>query len=131
LGYEVPHIAAELGFDWQQSTTGPDTAAATGAGSFELIDKFANGWLALTLVLAAIGVALWDRIWLPALVCLGIASFAAVWLTAGIFEGAIAAASAARWAAAIYALVWGAVFIVRDELRMAARRLPWLRWSRF
>ena len=56
---------------------------------------------------------------------------AAVSLAAGHFEHSMAAASASRWAAAIYALLTGAAYIVRDPLRATFKRLPWLRWERF
>src|SRR5262249_14769249 len=90
-----------------------------------------HGWIALAVVLAAIAVSLWERVSVAATVGLGIATFAAVSLAAGHFEGTIAVASASRWTAAIYTLVWGALYIARDPLRAFCKRLPALRWDRF
>ena len=61
----------------------------------------------------------------------GAVLFAAVSLAAGHFEQSVAAASASRWSAAIYALLTGAAYIARDPLRATLKRLPWLRWDRF
>jgi hypothetical protein len=112
----VPLAGWELGFD-----------GALG----DFLTSEARGWVVLAVVLAGLFAALWERVNLLALVGLGIASFAAVWLAAEPFHQYAAAASAVRWAAGIYALVWGAAFIARDQLRRGAKSLPWLRWASF
>ena len=119
-----PLVGWELGFD----------AAWTGTAEFPgqgLLTVEGRGWIALVVVLVGLAIALYERVNIFALAGLGIASFAAVWLAGEPFHEHAAAASAVRWAAGLYSLVWGVAFIARDQLKAAANRLPWLRWSQF
>src|SRR5262249_21265633 len=80
---------------------------------------------------AALMVSLWERVSVAATVGIGIAAFAAVSLAAGHFDSSAAVASASRWASAIYAIVAGAAYIARDELRLPLKALPFLCWRPF
>jgi hypothetical protein len=124
MAWTQPLVGWELGFDaaWSGTSEYPGQGLLTVEG---------RGWIALAVVLAGLIIALYERVNIFALAGLGIASFAAVWLAAEPFHEHAAAASAVRWAAGIYSLVWGAAFIARDQLKAAAKRLPWLRWSQF
>src|SRR5207247_2757823 len=106
----LPDIGWELNFD-------PYIRSPSLATAGELPDALRYGWIALAVVLAALAVSLWEPIGVAATVGLGSVTFAAVSLAAGHFEHSMAAASASRWAAAIYALLTGAAYIVRDPLR--------------
>jgi hypothetical protein len=118
----APHVAWELGF----GDAVIEQANGIGAGVLSTLNL---SWIALAAVLAALMASLWERVWLPAAVGVGLATFAAVWLAAGHFESSVASASAARWAAAIYALAWASLYIARGPLLAAARRLSWLKWD--
>jgi hypothetical protein len=122
LAAALPLVGWELGFGEQA----PGTAAA-----HDGLVLHARGWIALAVIVTALAVSLWERVSLPAAVGLGVASLAAVWLAAREFEAAIAVASAARWAAAIYAVCWAAIYVARDRLHAAAKRISALRWDRW
>jgi hypothetical protein len=124
IAWTQPLVGWELGFDPRQS----DTAEFSVQG---LLTVEGRGWIVLVVVLVGLAIALYERVNVFALAGLGIASFAAVWLAAEPFHEHAAAASAVRWAAGIYSLVWGAAFIARDQLKTAAKQFPWLRWSQF
>jgi hypothetical protein len=121
--WAMPQVGWELGFPIKDlgGATLLDESLAGWAG---------RGWLALAVILTGLVVSLWERVNIPALIGLGVASFAAVWLAAEPFQDQAAAASAVRWAAGIYAVVWGAVFIARDQMLLGAKQLAWLRWDR-
>jgi hypothetical protein len=92
-----------------------------------------HGWLALALVVAALLVSLWERVTLPALIGLGVATFSAVWIAAGhagLFEATSAVGDAARFAAALYAIVWAAAYVARVPIITAAKQITALRWGR-
>src|SRR5207244_9113931 len=65
-----------------------------------------------------------ERVTVAVLIGVGIATFGGVWLASSHYEAANAAASAARWAAGIFAVIWGAAFIARDLLVGRPSRLP-------
>lgn len=116
----APHVAWELGIGQPAS---PALVSLLGV-------RLLYGWIALAAILLALLGSLWERVTLPALIGLGIASFSAVWLVATHGQGLVAAASAARWAAAGYALLWAAIFIARDPLFAFFKHSRALRWSR-
>ena len=120
----LPDIGWELNFEPYMRS--PSLAAAG-----ELPSALQYGWIALAVVLAALAVSLCERVSVAATSGVGIATFAAVSLAAGHFQPAAAAASASRWAAAVYAVLWGALYISRDPLRAACKQITWLRWDRF
>ena len=123
MAWALPDVAWELGITIKPST--PQSLLEKGIAGIA-----GRGWLALAVLLTGLLVSLWERVSIAALIGLGIASFAAVWLTAQPFQDQVAAASAVRWAAAIYAIVWGAAFIARDHALLGAKQLTWLRWDR-
>jgi hypothetical protein len=124
--WTLPLVGWELGFDvaagaLQNKSPAPEL----------LLGNEGRGWVALVVVLCSLLVALWERVNFPALVGLGIASFAAVWLAAEPFQQHAAAASAVRWAAGIYAIVWCAArstwTIAIRWISSAARTCSWSR----
>jgi hypothetical protein len=120
----LPSIGLELSFE-------PYLRSASIATVAKLSDALAYGWIAVAVVLVALIVSLWERVSVAATIGLGIAAFAAVSLAAGHFDSSVAAASASRWTSAIYAILAGVAYILRDPLRNALKRVPTLRWRRF
>ncbi|MDX1946404.1 MAG: hypothetical protein SFU86_13470 [Pirellulaceae bacterium] len=86
--------------------------------------------LLLVALLCAVLVSLWERVTVAGLVAPGVITFAAIWTLAQMWHGANSVASAARWWAAIYAVLWAMPFLLRNQLWRGAKRLPWLRWSK-
>ena len=126
----LPSIGTELSFEPYLHSVSLVHSASLATVS-NLPDALNYGWIALAVVMAALTVSLWERVSVAATVGIGVAAFAAVSLAAGHFDSSASAASASRWASAIYAIGGGAAFIARDQLRHALKRLPFLRWTRF
>lgn len=116
----ILHAAWELGFALPAAPAGPVTSTLV----------LWWGVAALAAALFALVASLVERVTWPALVGVGLASAAAIGIAALGGQSDIAAASTARWAAGIYTLVWGLVFIFRDRLRRVAKSQPWLRWAK-
>ncbi len=111
----------ELGFD--------PTAGASGGPANPLLALHGCGFYLLVAMIAALAVSLWEHVTRWALVTLGVVTFTAVWLAAQFWHDASAVASAARWAAGIYAVFWALPFIFREPIAVLAKRLTWLRWK--
>jgi hypothetical protein len=111
----------ELGFDLTPGTSGKPTNP--------LLALHGRGFFLMAAMIIALLVSLWEHVTRAALVTLGIVTFTAVWLAAQFWHDATAVASAARWAAGIYAVFWALPFIFRGAVAAVARRLTWLRWK--
>ena len=111
----------ELGFD---PATGGSARPAN-----PLLALHGRGFWLLAAMIVALVVSLWEYVTRAALITLGIVTFTAVWLAAQFWHDASAVASAARWAAGVYTIVWALPFIFRESIGGLAKRLPWLRWK--
>ena len=119
----LPDIGWELGFE-------PYMRSPSLAVAGELPHALSWGWIALAVVLAALGVSLWERVSVAATAGLGIATFAAVSLAAGHFEALRPRLPPRRAGRPLCTPLFGPPHIMaRDPLRDLSRRLPWLRWE--
>ena len=119
----IPGIAWELGYSASEPASLVNAAASTVSPA---------GWTMVLALAVSIGLlaSLVERVRLLALFGFAIATFGLVAGGATAWESVSAVASATRWWAGLYAVVWGGLFIARTPLRAAARSLNWLRWER-
>jgi len=100
----------------------------------ESVHPFAFGigsWIALTLVVLALLVSLWEGFTDWALGGVLLAAAAVPLLVSAPFEASGATASAMRWSFAIYALITAATVWLRAPISQGVRRLSWLGWGEF
>ena len=119
----LPGIAWELGFDKPREyfVTSAD-ASAWSAATWTII--------AVVGVLLGLAASLWERVRLLSLAGVAMATFTLVAAAAMPWEGEVATASAIRWSAALFAVVWGALFIARRPIQLSARSIRSLHWER-
>lgn len=118
----LPHVGWELGLSGSETVS----PIISGEGL-----RLSIAWFAVVVICGALIFSLWERVTVLACAGLPIITFAGVWLVAEALAPASASASAARWAAAVYAILWAIAFLARDTITAASRRIPALRWDSF
>jgi len=118
----IPSIGWELGFESAPPLWVSDSGATTVSPAT---------WIAVLVMAVCIGLlaSVVERVRLLSLLGFAIATFALVAGGAMPWDSAVAVASATRWWAGIYAVVWAILFISRSPLRSSALSIGWLRWD--